>query len=225
MGKCTDETIGSMLHAWELKILPEEDKLKFEEHLISCSYCYELARSHEDSIGRMLHSDDLRSEVLEYADDKAADRDGSRSWFVRAVRHPVLRYALAAAVLLAVSLPLLDRQSTDHPDEQYVQTIRLVPTRSAGGNLGYLDESSSVRLSVVVPEIEKAGAYMVTVTPVGSEQPVYSEQLPFDTIGQAEVTLSLAGLAAGPYALDISQPDSDSPPLRTYYFALRESRR
>ena len=39
MAECIDEIIGSMVHAYELGVLNEEDSNLVEIHLIECPYC------------------------------------------------------------------------------------------------------------------------------------------------------------------------------------------
>jgi tetratricopeptide (TPR) repeat protein len=45
MKKCIEPKIGEMLHAHELGMLSDEDRARFEMHLMECDYCFEQARS------------------------------------------------------------------------------------------------------------------------------------------------------------------------------------
>jgi len=40
MSKCTDERLGVLLHAYELKLLGKDEVERFEMHLLHCEHCF-----------------------------------------------------------------------------------------------------------------------------------------------------------------------------------------
>ncbi len=226
MSKCTNESIGAMLHAWELDLLSDDDKLKFEQHLFECAGCFESARKHDDAMAGIRSNEMLRSRVREYAEAATQEEVTSEPWYVRVMRSPVYRYATAAVIVLALVVPALYHRLKIRSGQETVQVVRLMPTRSALGSTIYLDRGTRARLEIGVPEIAQALTYTVTVSPVGSDRVSWRDRVQFNANGESVVTLPLSDLKPGNYELRIENPGPLGEKIfRVYYFAVRQGAR
>jgi hypothetical protein len=222
MSKCIDETVGSLLHAWELDILTDEDKRKFEQHLIACSSCFEVAQKHRHAMEELRSNPAIQAQVSQYAGLGERGKPKREPWYAPITRNPVWRYALAAVLLLALAAPLVYRQLSEETDLEVAQVIRLVPTRSTQNSIVYLDWGQGVEMQIMVPEITQPGSYVISVGPVGLEEATWRDQVQFDSNGRANFVLPLSNLQPGPYELKVLDPKVPaSTALRIYYFGVR----
>ena len=102
MRKCTDEQAGRLLHDYELGLLSESDKQRFELHLYECEYCLAEVRDFSDVVHILSRDPEARSIIGEMG-DVSHHPSGERTtrWTT-----PLLRTLLAAAILAALTKPL-----------------------------------------------------------------------------------------------------------------------
>ncbi|MBU0982371.1 MAG: zf-HC2 domain-containing protein, partial [candidate division Zixibacteria bacterium] len=77
MSDCTDKRYEQLLHAFELGMLNDDDRLAFQEHLLNCPHCFEQARAMEDVADLMRNDDDIRQIPHDAASDATASEDMS----------------------------------------------------------------------------------------------------------------------------------------------------
>ena len=124
--ECNDPTKGSMLHAWEIGALTEEDAEQFEEHLLKCRSCFDKVLHFSASVDLMRKDRSIRKEI-----DRSVDgviKHGTSAWKVRQHLWPVVAFTLIALLLYPAWVGL---ERLDGPQIRAVEVIDLVPTRSA----------------------------------------------------------------------------------------------
>jgi len=105
MDGCTDPKFESLLHPYELGMLPDTDRAEFEIHLTECDSCFQKALKLEAAAGLMKEDLDVRAVVREAAEsggekgDVGRQRQSGKRWIRIVV--PALA---AAAVFLAFFL-------------------------------------------------------------------------------------------------------------------------
>lgn len=152
MSKCIDESIGSMVHAYELGLLSEEDANAVEIHLLECSYCNERFLELAET-ARTLRSDaEIRAVIKDLASHgqppaesgpaKTTAETGSR-------RTNIARFLVvaAAAVVLLVLRPWNIRIETEDPVVAADNRVAIMP-------FGFLaSEADTAKLAEVVTSL------------------------------------------------------------------------
>ena len=62
MSNCIDQKFESIIHAYELGLLSGDELIKFEQHLMDCTSCYQEIESQLDSSRLLRHDPKLRPE-------------------------------------------------------------------------------------------------------------------------------------------------------------------
>lgn len=130
---CSQREIGVLLHAWELDILTETDRERFELHLLHCDFCAdEVAQIQAEMI--MLKDDpSVLSDAGRARSAEDLSRRGTRFWRYLWPEHkpmwarPVVAYL---AVLLLAYPAYLGVRDNGEGTVRHVQSVTLVPVRS-----------------------------------------------------------------------------------------------
>ena len=134
MTRCTDSEAGRLLHAYELRQLSPEDTVRFEEHLLTCNYCFEEASNFESIAGLLVSDTEVKSLV------EGRVRADSREGILRRLKSIVwpsamplaLRPAVTYVALALLIYPAyLGLRSTSEPAVRSTQTVILSGTRGA----------------------------------------------------------------------------------------------
>ncbi|UCD94883.1 MAG: zf-HC2 domain-containing protein, partial [Candidatus Zixiibacteriota bacterium] len=107
MPECIDRGIGSLLHAYELRALPDEDSERFEIHLMKCEHCFAKVKAFEKYAVSMHSSDAVKALTERAAADSRPDtvfRGGFRTWLWPDV-HVLLRPGLIYLIVLLMIVP------------------------------------------------------------------------------------------------------------------------
>jgi tetratricopeptide (TPR) repeat protein len=99
MHKCTNDNIGKMLPLYELDLLSEDDKQKFEMHMMECDYCFESAKRFKNTAKHIRYHPEVRKVVDEFitAEETLSTEDTARK-----KPQPFWRKARAAMVSIGL---------------------------------------------------------------------------------------------------------------------------
>lgn len=103
MNECIDHSIGDMMHAYELGILSDQDRARFEMHLMECDYCFHRAQSFASEADQLRNRPEMAEAIGEIIErqpgEKPSPADKKRRW-------PRIIPALAAAAIVIIVLIL-----------------------------------------------------------------------------------------------------------------------
>jgi hypothetical protein len=213
-----------MLHGFELGLLSEEDRQAFEEHLLDCDHCYELAKHFLPTSLLLRHDPDLRADgISDEASSKTALPDGDKAetkigWF------NLTRTLSIAALIIVLAIPVywFGFRDAAAPDV----TQRLVFTSVRGGTpaLLYADKSGVVELVFARDSLVVDLEYHVIVSSRDGASVLYENARfsDFDSLGAGSVSLPLSDFIPGFYVLFVT-PRSEHPELskRQYNFRVK----
>lgn len=103
MAECTDKTFRDMLPLYELDLLPEADREKFEHHLFECDYCFEAVKQFRDETFMLNNDPEVRetvAESLEKSGPSVVDKPASNSKRLLPSLIPTIIIAAALIVLI-----------------------------------------------------------------------------------------------------------------------------
>ncbi len=206
---CADKSMGAMLHAYELKLLSDDEVKRFETHLIHCEFCFDRVQEFEP-FAPPLHTGSAAQEAVRELGEQTDEIPG-RSWWRdlwptrSALLPPMLLATLVLALLYPAYLGLFESASVP---VHSLQAIRLVPDRS-GSNLAGIRED--VVISFVFEDAEPDREYRVELTDSSGgilyETDSYTG---FDRYSTGFLFVPRALLSGGEYRLVIVDPTSDS---------------
>ena len=215
MSQCTDRHLGNLLHAYELGILPDEDQLKFESHLLECDYCFEKAGRLETAISLLKDTPEVRQVAEEIAGADTAKRKSLKSIFNWAFSQPVVRFAAAAALLIVVAVPVyLQYFGTRGPEQQ----IFLSPVRGSERAVVDLEVGGTVAIRFTMPQATDTSTCSVSIFDRRNDTLYYAPEFRnFDKNGRAVVELKTSLFSPGIYELEIADC-AGAESGRQYYF-------
>lgn len=225
MNRCTDTKLGGLLHSFELGILADEDKERFAAHVLECAYCHERLISQQAAIDLLRHDPDVRNDVQSAASESVSPEIDTIPWYRALIATPIIRYAAAAVLVLAVGLPLYRTLQDGEDSLQVLQTVTLSATRTAGDNVVRLGRGDAVEILFALPGADKQSiADVRLVSSTGQEAVVLERFDSFDSGGMGRLIVPLDKLAEGIYQLKIrdQRQPTDSVP-RTYVLLVKRA--
>ncbi len=118
MSSCRDRQLGAMLHHYELGLLSDEDRLRFEAHLLECDNCYERLDRFEKAARLMRTDDSVRAAV---SDQGEPVQSPASSW----ASSRMFRTVATLAAVVVATLFLNWRLEIGPPEELKAQSARL----------------------------------------------------------------------------------------------------
>jgi hypothetical protein len=101
---CTNKNIGELIGSYELGLLSEEEKLRFESHLLECEYCFQ-SLYQAAPITDLVRKDKLApSDKAELQDHESIVAPRTTSEKSRSFRFLGRKWAFAAASVLTVMI-------------------------------------------------------------------------------------------------------------------------
>jgi hypothetical protein len=217
MKNCTDKQLGRMLHDYELGQLSEEDARRFELHLYECAYCEAQLRDLMYVSRTLIHDQDATRLISSLAsEDNQTSMQGGREHWSKATK---LLIAAAAVMILAVSSYFY---LTPSDTGTVVQTLRLLPQRSAGNDVLYLEKGGMAEISFFASEKLRRSAVIVIAEVGGDTVRVYTDFSDFSSQGIGRLTIPLSELSEGHFTLSIKPGESSAAaPEITYLFRVK----
>ncbi len=204
---CTDNDIGTLLHAWELGFLDDRESEQLEVHLLTCDYCFAKASALSDEMLVLDRSSDARDTI----------RDLCRAKINKKSRSGILGLVALAAVVTIMSIVVytfLGRGGSNRVSQE----LRLYPMRSSNGNVIKAETPGAVRIRFVLNGAMAGRAYQVSIV-TSDRDTVWSDSqyAGFNSSGLGEVNLPTDSLKPDLYTLEISDPSRPTA-LQTYHF-------
>ncbi len=228
MSECRDRDLGALLHAYELKALPEEESRRFELHLMECDHCFEEFRGFERKASLLYGDEKIRTAVRRQARRNRGDAASSPGSVLRRL-WPEGPLFLKPGILYLMILLLLVPASTGLRREgkdgiTTVQTVTLSPTRSGTAPTFQKSGASSGLLEFVFREAVPGEAYSVIIEDEDGGEVYRNEGFSnFDEYETGRLSLPLLGMETGGYRLVVTDPRRDSPAGRQEYrFRIEE---
>lgn len=216
MSACIDTVLGQMIHNYELGLLSEKEREKFEIHLLECDYCRALAGEFLD-VSRILKQD---PDVQAVVDDIMKDEDAEEMNSTKKSSN-ITRLLLTAAAVLVIALPLY--KFVFHSDSSGInQTIVLSPVRSEVGTAIDLEKGGDVTINFFVAD-DYAGPANLVISMVGRDTILIVQDFTdFNEHGMGSITIPVNNFSKGHYMLDInSDTGSDIHINRQYMFRVK----
>jgi len=219
MTLCTDKHVGNLLHPYELGILDEDEQQRFEAHLLNCDYCFSrletllpaalLLRSAPEIVGAAREAVEMAGQV----------EKPHKSVITRIFSSPLARYAAAAAVLIVISVPLLQRSLFKGGP---VQEIYLSPLRGTDAATVDLETGGPVALSFVVTGASEDSQCEVAIYGLTADTLFYDASFTaFNEAGRAIVELETSVFKPGIYTLSTANCDRSAEAGRQLHFMAR----
>jgi hypothetical protein len=137
MSKCVDTHIGKLLHDYEMGWLSDNERERFEMHLMECPYCFEEVRQFRHAAELLSEDETVRAAVAGAVED--VEREVTFWQRVRDLFWPKTNVLLKPAfvyLLIVLLLPLVYRGiSHRQPGGDRVRAVRMIDLVSTRGPL------------------------------------------------------------------------------------------
>ncbi len=212
MSDCIDKKLGRLLHDYELGLLSDEDSRRFEMHLYECDYCLEQVREFMD-VSKFIAADRDSKAIIEEAASETGPGENKKK------SAPFIRLLIAAAIALVIIIPVYKFVLYDKP-VSITQTLELLPTRTGGNDVIYLEKGGNVDIGFYVNPWFK-GQADILISDVAGDTTFYKHD--FDNIndeGFGRLILPISSFSQGHYIF-ILRPTNDSTPVREVQYMFR----
>jgi hypothetical protein len=195
MSDCIDKKLGQLLHDYELGLLSDEDSSRFEMHLYECDYCLEQVREFMDVSRFIAANQDSRAIIEEAAGQPEHGNEKKSS-------APIIKLLIAAAIALVIFIPIYKFVLYEKP-VSITQTLELLPTRTGGNDVIYLDKGGDVQISFYVADNFKGPADLI-IAKVNADTVISQKSLTdFDEHGVGTIIVPVTKFSAGHYTLHL----------------------
>jgi hypothetical protein len=195
MSECSNKKLGQLLHDYELGLLSDEDNRRFEMHLYECDYCLEQVREFMD-VSKFIIGDRDSKAIIEEAASRPEHGNEKKS------SAPFTKLLIAAAIALMIFIPVYKYVIYDRPISP-TQTLELLPTRTGGDDVIYLDKGGDVQINFYVAEYFRGPADL-TIAKVNADILLSRKNLTdFDEHGIGSIIVPVAKFSEGHYILHI----------------------
>ena len=216
MSPCVDPRFEEMLHAYELRLIDDEDRQQLELHLLECEHCYQKVRRLESAMALVRDDQAIRERVIESVPEEPAVK-------TRIPASRMARFAVAAAIIFVAGVSLFRVLSQDEQPPQVQQTILLISTRSADTPSLARAEGGLAAIRFVYEDAAMDRAYDITIqTREGTVVLTWDGFSQFNDQGLGEWVVPIDQLEPGPYVLRIGPagaPGAET--LRQFSFRVK----
>jgi anti-sigma factor RsiW len=222
MKNCRQPELGKLLHAYELGMLSDDDRTRFEAHLLDCEACFgEITQL--EGVSSLLRDDVdvaalIRREAAPTASKPLLARWRESLW---PQKNLLLRPAMLYLLLVLAIYPAY--RGLKAPDTSFiesVQTLNLTGMRSLTSEKIVPNKSLAVRFRYVGSEV--GHAYVVALTTEQGETLfIDSFFTGFDETETAQLLIPAKLLTVGRYDLTITDPTGiEHNSEQTYTFTI-----
>lgn len=227
MTKCTDGHIRQLLLAYEMGALSEEDEKRVEIHLMSCQHCLDEVTSFRRYADVLNSSGGIKKAMGKYAPPaRSSTRARSLKQYLWPDAPLIFRPALTMLLVVLLAIPAyigLRSMTGGGQDIRPVQTIRLVPTRSAEPGAFSMESGLDGAISFAVPDYPRGKQYDVAVLDDQGKAVVrLSSAGSIDERGMGQIVVPHQLMRPGKYSLIVTCVDSTSTANEyTYSFVIK----
>jgi hypothetical protein len=219
--QCIDPKIGILLHAYELKLLGEDDASRFEMHLLKCRHCFkEVQLFSEES--NILYSD---GEIKKLIAGETSGGFEKRLWRYLWPETPIFfrpAFEILMFLLLIISAWFIFRPTIDMQIRP-IHAIALVPLRAMPESEFNLSSGADLLINFVYEDAKPLKKYQIVITDDSGEEIYHNDSFTgFDKYGTGQLLMSNASLKAGIYHMIIRDPkDSSGLNRQEYYIPVK----
>ena len=213
MSQCTNTKIGQMLHNYELGLLSDEDKKRFELHLYECDHCAGQVREFNDVTRYLLADEAFKGITSKIAREGEADSKPRKFT-------TVFRYLVAATLVLAVAFTVY-KIGIYKETPRVTQTIELNPARMATDNTIYLADGGDVEIKFFVADGFEGTLDLTIVSLTGDTILSRKDFSGYAATGIGKVQLRVSRFVAGYYILTATPDSLSGVPTRVYMFRVK----
>ena len=196
MSECVDPRIGTMLHAYELNALEDEETELFEAHSLKCDYCFRkissfdreaMLLSHDSDIHRIVNSACLSES--EGGRSRLTGRVGKYIWpDTPLIFRPALAYLLILLMIYPVYLGL--KGTPDRDIHAVRNTVYLSTLRSASRRQVLSIDKDAGAVMIYYDDADTARAYTLVIESEGGREILHKEKfVQFDRFGNSLVLI------------------------------------
>jgi len=222
MKHCTNSRLGSLLHAYELNTLSEEEIEQFEIHLLECEFCFAEARNFAAESSLLASDKAVKDLISGLQDNRPLEREAKmRFWHLLwpSEKPYFLRPALFYFIILLMIVPVF-RSLLISPKQQVraVQVINLLPIRSADNSILKQSGDDEGLINFVFDGAEEGKSYIVEIKSVEGDL-IYmdSDFRNFDSFQTGRLVAPISKMKVGDYILTITDPRAKPPYDRKEY--------
>ena len=213
MSRCHDEQLGLLLHDFELGMLADKDRTRFELHLYDCDYCMDEVRTFVGPARTLMTDSDLRSQIRrlggEEGNSTKHESPGNSFRFGK--------FLLAAALIAGIAVPMY-WLTQDKEQTASIQHLEFLSARTGGSDVIYLDQGGDVVIEFSVGE-SNSGPVSLLITNVTGDtvltRPGFED---FNDRGLGSISLPVTQFSAGHYMLTVTPASVDSTQAEIQYF-------
>nr|MBN2278292.1 zf-HC2 domain-containing protein [candidate division Zixibacteria bacterium] len=219
---CTDPETGRLLHAYELGLLSEEERDRFETHLIGCRFCHDqLVRFAPRGV--LLKANDKVAETTRRILQEDHLPAGRRLWKHLWPDRPIILRPLISLIIILLLLWPAYRGLFQNPaeDARPVKEITLIQTRSNQVISFRLKADQNAILAFRYPEGEPGQTHSIRLTKEDSTVIFNSDTFDsFDNFETGRLLLPGGIITPGEYILSVRKSGRpQNSPVR-YYFRI-----
>ena len=216
MSTCTNEHLGLLLHDYELGLLSDVDRERFELHLYECDYCHEQVKEFL-YVSELVRIDpDFRIISGDIAEEKSdSAKNGATKNFYK-----IFKYLIAAAIIV-ILMTSVHHYWWKSNEPRVTQTLNLLPARAGGDDVIYLDEGGNVEINFFIAD-EYEGETDLMITSVAGDTVVSLKDFSsFITDGLGKITIPVSSFTEGHYILTIKPSPDSGIEARVYMFRVK----
>jgi hypothetical protein len=226
MSTCVESAYESMLHAYELGLLDDEDRQRLEMHILDCEHCYHKARNLESAMELLTKDDSIRNSILGLQPqvDDAKITTSSSAHLIGAIAIQWKKYAIAAVIIIATTSAIMRFSAPGPAIIQVDQTIFLLSTRTDETPVLYRSIGGSATIQFVYEQAQPELNYDVLLVSTSADTiSVNSNFSEFNRQGLGNISILVEQFSLGEYKLLLRQSDgSFGLTLRQYSFRIEQ---
>jgi len=215
VSQCSNTELGQLLHIYELDLLSEEDKRRFEMHLYDCRHCLTQVQEFMDVARMIEHDPEARALVSDIAGETDTGRKRSRK-----KSSTFYRLLIAAVIVIVLAVPVY-RYWLQPEKTAAVQTLEFRPSRAGGSDVLYLDKGGEVEIAFFLADQYTGTATVAIVSIEGDTVVSIPDFSAFDNDGVGTVVLPMGSFDKGHYSLTIVPPAESEIHERIYMFRVK----
>lgn len=225
---CINPKIGSLMHAYELGILTDEDAERFEMHILKCSHCFNEVKDFEPESELLASADSVLGEIISSADTgiEIASRPSALKQIWNHIwpdKPFIFRPAVAFVLILLLMYPAYKGiMPAGKLEVKPVFAISLFPMRSIEPISAKIEEGRDIILSFVYQGAIPGKKYIVELIDRSGNVVIRSDSFAdFDEFEMGQLLIPHGYLDPGIYKLKISDAeDPASDDAQSYTFEL-----
>jgi len=219
MNNCINPKIGDMLHAYELKQLPEKETEIFELHLLECAECFEKVGQFEKIADIMTGNREVRETIkgMKFEEDLESGLLKRILGSLWPNTRLFLKPAIGYLMILVLAYPAyLGIKGQKEGDIRQVETLSLVPNRSVSADIEA--GTSDILLSFVFRGAVPGGSYSVRLIDSNGKLIYKNDNFnDFDNYEVGRLVFTPSSVPKGNYILTIEDIGGESPNSKQEY--------